>query len=173
MDGKLIIRQIDFSDIDDLTQIAVATFSETFAETNSPENMEKYLSTSFDKDKFIRELKDPESWFYFGIVDGEIAGYLKLNAGNSQTEIRDENGFEVERIYVLEKYYGKGVGASLFEFAIEMARERKCTYIWLGVFEENFRAQRFYKKYGFYEFDEHIFVLGDSKQRDVLMRVEI
>jgi ribosomal protein S18 acetylase RimI-like enzyme len=77
---------------------------------------------------------------------------------------------EIERLYVLKEYHGKQVGALLYEQALAISKERKAPYIWLGVWEENPRAIRFYQKQGLVEFGEHIFQLADDEQRDVLMK---
>ena len=97
-------------------------------------------------------------------------GYLKLNGGNSQTELKDERTLEIERIYVLSSWYGKQVGQLLYNKAIEVALELNADYIWLGVWEENQRAIRFYERNGFVAFDKHIFRLGDDEQTDIMMK---
>lgn len=109
--------------------------------------------------------------FYFAEKDGEVFGYLKVNFAEAQTEAQEQiDALEIERIYVLQQYHGSEVGKKLYEQALEIARNRKATYLWLGVWEENSRAIRFYQKQGFIEFGQHIFQLGDDAQRDVLMK---
>ena len=114
-----------------------------------------------------------DSWFFFAEYHGELAGYLKVNVGEAQTEFREENGFEVERIYVLKKYYGSGVGAALMDHAIDHGTRLGKEYLWLGVYEENYRALRFYEKFGLTGFDDHVFMMGLTPQRDVLMRLSL
>jgi len=63
------------------------------------------------------------------------------------------------------------VGQVLYEKAIQLAKERKAPYVWLGVWEENPRAIQFYKKNGFVEFDKHLFVLGEDEQTDLMMKL--
>lgn len=111
------------------------------------------------------------SQFYFAEKDGEVFGYLKVNFAEAQTEAQEQiDALEIKRIYVLQQYHGSEVGQKLYEQALEIARNRKATYLWLGVWEENSRAIRFYQKQGFIEFGQHIFQLGDDAQRDVLMK---
>jgi ribosomal protein S18 acetylase RimI-like enzyme len=98
---------------------------------------------------------------------------MKLNEGGAQTELQKEDSFEIERIYVLSDFQGKGIGRQLLEKAIQMAKEKKASYIWLGVWEENKRAIQFYKKNGFIAFDEHYFMLGDDKQTDIMMKLMV
>lgn len=173
MELNITIVQINDSHIAALQQIGRQTFSETFAESNSAENMAKYLEEAYSYEKLNAELNDPNSIFYFAMMDQNVIGYLKLNFGASQTELKDKNALEIERIYVLKEFHGKKVGQLLFDKAIEIAKEYHVAYVWLGVWEENKRALQFYTKNGFIEFDQHIFVLGDEAQTDIMMKLEL
>ena len=167
------IKRGTINDIKDLITIGRNTFYETFAEDNSEENMKKYLKEGFSEDKVRAEVNDPESMFYIAGINDQVIGYLKLNSGRSQTELNDESSLEIERIYVLKDLHGEGVGQKLYEKALEIAREKQVNYIWLGVWEKNPRAIRFYEKNGFVEFDKHIFRLGDDDQTDIMMRLKL
>ena len=167
------IYEIDERQLERLRDIAIRTFGETFAETNSEENMNDYYARCFNENTLRQELRDPEAQWFFIEFRGELAGYLKVNTGRAQTEPREEEAFEVERIYVLKAFHGTGVGAALMEHAIRLGREMGKRYLWLGVHEENFRALRFYEKFGLQEFDDHVFMMGKQPQRDVLMRMEL
>ncbi len=171
--NNIIIRKVNTDDLIALQQIGRKTFEETFSESNSKENMEKYLREGFSEEKLLDELADENSEFYFAIDGVDIIGYLKINFGNAQTELKDNKGLEIERIYVLSKYHGKKVGQLLYDHAIEIATKSLAKYVWLGVWEENPRAINFYKKNGFVEFDKHIFVLGDDEQTDIMMKKEL
>jgi len=171
--SPFLIYPIGESDVDVLRDLAILTFGETFSESNSPENMENYYSRCFNRETLTRELRDPEAWWYFIESKGKVCGYLKVNTGQAQTELREKEGFEVERIYVLQEYHGKGIGTALMDFAIQRCRELEKSYIWLGVHEENYRALSFYEKYGFRQFSEHVFMMGKQPQRDLLLRKEI
>ena len=105
--------------------------------------------------------------------DNNIIGYLKLNIGQSQTEIKNDNALEIERIYVLKEFHGQNIGQQLFEKALERAHAQKVDFIWLGVWEENKRAIQFYTKNGFIAFDKHIFKLGDEEQSDIMMKLKL
>ncbi|NJI73184.1 GNAT family N-acetyltransferase [Sphingobacterium kitahiroshimense] len=167
---KINIKKVTLSDIKDLQKIGKQTFFETFSESNTEENMKKYLEEGFSIDKLTEELTNPYSEFYFALDNQEVIGYLKINVGESQTEEQHHESLEIERIYVLQDYHGKKIGQILYEKALQIALERKSEYVWLGVWEENPRAISFYKKNGFIEFDKHIFVLGDDEQTDIMMK---
>lgn len=135
--------------------------------------MQKYLEEGFTFEKLTSELLSPNSKFYFASFENKVIGYLKLNFGQSQTELKDDKALEIERIYVLNEYHGKKVGQILYDKAIEIAKHKKADYIWLGVWEENPRAINFYKKNGFKEFDKHIFKLGEDEQTDIMMKLKL
>lgn len=167
------IKRATSSDLTLLQNIGRQTFSETFSEKNSEENMKKYLEEGFSAEKLSAELNNPDSEFYFASLENNVIGYLKINHGKSQTELKDERAMEIERIYVLKDFHGKNVGQLLYQKAIDIALVKKADYVWLGVWEENPRAINFYKKNGFVEFDKHIFVLGDDEQTDIMMRLKL
>ncbi|WP_281239324.1 GNAT family N-acetyltransferase [Flavobacterium praedii] len=169
---------IDFkkANLDDLIaiqNISKLSFIETFAAINTPENIEKYLQESFSKDQLTIEISNPNSPFYLVYIDNKPIGYLKINLGDAQTEYFEEPTLEIQRIYVLQAFHGKKIGQLLLDEAIKIAKQLAVDFIWLGVWEENHRALHFYAKNGFVTFDKHVFVLGDDKQTDLLMKLEI
>jgi ribosomal protein S18 acetylase RimI-like enzyme len=173
MEMTIKIDQINNSQIAALQQIGRQTFSETFAESNTAENMAKYLEEAYSYEKLSAELNNLNSLFYFALLDEKVIGYLKLNMGASQTELKDNDALEIERIYVLKEFHGKKVGQLLFDKAIAIAKEQHVSYVWLGVWENNKRALQFYTKNGFVEFDQHVFVLGDEAQTDIMMKLTL
>jgi diamine N-acetyltransferase len=170
---RIEIKKVTLNDIGQLQKVGRQTFSETFSAVNTEENMRKYLEEGFSLEKLTAELKDNSSAFYFATIDDQVIGYLKVNFGASQTELKDDKALEIERIYVLKEFHGKKVGQVLYEKAMEVARERNVCYVWLGVWEENTRAINFYKKNGFVAFDKHIFKLGDDEQTDIMMKLRL
>jgi diamine N-acetyltransferase len=167
------ITVVSPSDLEQLQKIAISTFKEAFSIGNSEKNMKTYLETKFSLKQLAAELSDGNSSFYFAKHEDQIVGYLKLNFGRSQTELKDENALEIERIYVLKEFHGKKVGQLLYDKAIEVAHEKKVNYMWLGVWENNPRAIAFYRKNGFIEFDKHIFQFGHEEQTDIMMKMTL
>lgn len=168
-----MIQRVTLNDLDKLREIGKQTFKETFSSENSEENMQEYLEEQFSSESLKSELTDANSFFYFAFLNEIVAGYLKVNFGESQTEMKAENSLEIERIYVLKNFLGKKVGQRLYEKAIELAKQKNVDYVWLGVWENNSRAIRFYKKNGFEEFDKHVFKLGKDEQTDIMMKLKI
>ena len=106
-------------------------------------------------------------------MEDQTIGYLKVNFQQVQTELKDANSLEIERIYVLKEFHGQKVGQLLYQKAIQIAKSNMLKYVWLGVWDQNPRAINFYKKNGFIELDKHVFKLGNDEQTDLLMRLEI
>jgi ribosomal protein S18 acetylase RimI-like enzyme len=167
------IQKVIIDNLDQLQKIGRQTFFETFSAGNTEENMAKYLNEGFSIEKLTAELSDQNAEFYFALLNENVIGYLKLNFGSSQTELKDEKALEIERIYVLKAFHGKNVGQLLYNKAIQIASQKNATYVWLGVWEENPRAIRFYKKNGFVEFDKHVFILGNDAQTDIMMKLTL
>jgi len=173
MAENIQIKKISLNEIDQLQKIGRQTFYETFAEVNSEENIKNYLENGFSTEKLTAELTDNNSEFYFATLNDEVIGYLKINFGLSQTELKDDKALEIERIYVSKEFHGKKVGQLLYDKAIEIAKQKNSDYVWLGVWEENLRALSFYRKNGFVEFDKHLFKLGDDEQTDLMMKLKL
>lgn len=119
------------------------------------------------------DLLFPSSMFFFLLSGEKLAGYLKVNEAPSQTDVNDPASLEIERIYVSGEFQGEGLGRYLMEQAISMAVERKKKYVWLGVWEKNEKAIRFYKRNGFCKIGTHSFVMGDDVQTDHIMRKDL
>jgi ribosomal protein S18 acetylase RimI-like enzyme len=168
---NISLEKISVSDVEWLQEISKQTFIETFAAVNTVSNMLQYLNGALSIQTLSDEMMKKDSEFYFAKIEDKIVGYLKLNFGDSQTESIDENGMEIERIYVLKAFHRQGIGQYMFDKAVDMARQKQLKFLWLGVWEENHKALNFYKKNGLVEFDKHNFILGNDVQTDVLMKM--
>ena len=164
------IRPVHRLEIQTLRDLAFKTFSTAFRAQNEPADFDAYMHKAFSLEQVAKELDNPESHFYFIEKDGQTIGYLKLNKGAAQTDTKLENALEIERIYVLADFQGQGVGHKLFDFALDFAQKGAFYWLWLGVWEKNPAAVRFYERHGLEVFDSHTFWMGDDAQTDVLMR---
>ncbi len=156
-----------------LQNLCRTTFKETFTSGNTKEDMEKHLDTAYSDDKLKRQLESPDSVTYIAYCDGVPSGYVQLNKGEMQAEKGYNGSLEIQRIYVLQAAKGKGVGTRFMKIAEQTAKEWGLDYIWLGVWEHNEAAIGFYKSKGFEELSEHIFIVGDDRQRDIIMKKSI
>ncbi|MBC9909086.1 GNAT family N-acetyltransferase [Chitinophaga varians] len=167
---QIRINKATADDLNIIQLIGSVTFAETFGPYNTEANMQRYLEESFSDAKLLEELRHPGSHFFIAFEGSTPVGYLKLNTGAAQTEAQDDTAIEIERIYVQRDYHGKKVGQLLYEKALEVARMLGKSFLWLGVWENNPRAIRFYEKNGFAAFDKHIFRMGEDEQTDILMK---
>lgn len=156
-----------------LQDLAVRTFVDTYARYNTPENMQAYIAKAFNPEQLTAELGNTDCRYYFACLEEKPVGYVKLNFGPAQTEPGDDDSLEIERIYVDPTYKGRGIGRALIDQAEAVARAEKLAYIWLGVWEKNEAAVRFYERMGFRRFATHTFTLGDEEQLDWLMRKKV
>ena len=167
------ITPCTLSDLTDLCQISVQTFTESFKQLNNPADFDEYISRAYTPQRMTAELQNLGSNFFFLKIENQILGYLKINVAPAQSEINDPESLEIERIYLLKTAQNKQLGHKMLQYAIEIATQKQKKYIWLGVWEKNEKAIRFYEKKGFRIFDKHIFEIGNDPQTDFLMRLEL
>ena len=111
---------------------------------------------------------------FFIATYGEIpVGYAKMRTIKKPVELADNNPIEIERIYVLKEYHGQNIGLQLMRKCVEHARTKRHDVIWLGVWEHNHKAIKFYKSWGYEQFSSHIFPFGDEDQVDVMMKMAL
>lgn len=156
-----------------LQDISIRTFTETFAEHNTEEDMKTYVRENLDIGKLTSEFNTQGSSFYFLRSGNALSGYMKLNEGASQTIAGKSHTLEIERIYVLKEFHGKQLGKLLLNFATGLAKEKQYAEIWLGVWEHNTKAIAFYERNGFITTGSHAFVLGTDEQTDHIMELQL
>ncbi|MGG4169144.1 GNAT family N-acetyltransferase [Rossellomorea vietnamensis] len=167
------LKKCTIEDVHTLREISYDTFNETFKDQNSPENMKSYLEKAFNVEQVETELSHRSSHFYLVYVHEEVAGYLKINTGDAQSEKMGDESLEIERIYIKRSFQKHGLGKYLLNKALEMATEQHLKKIWLGVWEKNENAIAFYKEMGFVETGAHSFYMGDEEQTDLIMSKQI
>ncbi|ASK63983.1 GNAT family N-acetyltransferase [Virgibacillus phasianinus] len=166
---SVVINECTFEDIKTLQEISYNTFNETFSHMNKQENIRAYLENAFNTNKLEEEILNPASTFYFISCNEVVAGYLKINVNEAQTEDMWEEALEIERIYIREEFQKNGLGKHLLLKALEVAKGHNKKKIWLGVWEHNVGAIHFYNKMGFVKTGSHSFYMGDEKQTDMIM----
>ena len=163
------IKKCTLEDVHTLQEVGHETFNETFRHQNSPENMAAYLEKAFSLEQLEKELGNRSSLFFVIYFNHEIAGYLKLNMDDAQSEEMGHDSLEIERIYIKSEFQKQGLGKYLFNQAVETAREHKKSNLWLGVWEKNENAIAFYERLGFIQTGTHSFYMGDEEQVDLIM----
>lgn len=163
------IKKGTLEDLYTLQEISYETFNETFKDQNSSQNMSAYLEKAFNLKQLEKELSNVASQFFFVYFNNEVAGYLKVNTNDAQSEEMGDESLEIERIYIKGEFQKHGLGKYLLNKSIEIAMEHNKKKIWLGVWEKNENAIAFYKKMGFVQTGVHSFYMGDEEQMDFIM----
>ncbi|MGD9563135.1 MAG: N-acetyltransferase family protein [Pyrinomonadaceae bacterium] len=175
MSDQIHIRQATLDDAKLLTDLSYTTFWDAFAHhpKNAPDDLAHYMRQAFSHEQISIELIDQKNVFLIAKTDRKPAGYAKLVIGNIEPGITAERPVELSRLYSHQEYIGKGVGQDLLDACFERARGENRDVMWLGVWEYNPRAQRFYEKNGFRVVGKHTFQLGSDPQTDLLMQRDL
>ncbi len=171
--SDLEIRLVSKNELKDLLEISIVTFRESYEHLNDPHNFEEHIKKSFNKSKLLKEWLEPKTTFHFAIFNQSIVGYIKLNIEYAQTENMGNDAIELERIYVMNKFKGLGIGKTLIQKSILEGSKLGKSLLWLGVWEKNPSAINFYEHMGFQKSGEHIFMIGDEKQTDFIMELDL
>jgi ribosomal protein S18 acetylase RimI-like enzyme len=163
------LKKCSLEDLLKLQEISCETFNETFKHQNSPENLRAYLERAYNLNQLKNELSNIYTEFFFIYFNNDVAGYLKVNTNDAQSEKMGDESLEIERIYIRNKFQKHGLGKYLINKAMEVAVKENKKKIWLGVWEKNENAIAFYKKMGFAQTGAHSFYMGDEEQIDFIM----
>lgn len=158
-----------------LTDLAYTTFWDAFAHhpKNAPDDLNHYMRQAFNQDQIAAELNDEKNVFMIAEIDGDAAGYAKIVIGSIEDGVTAERPVELARLYAHQKHLGQGVGQTLMDACFDRARGHGHDVMWLGVWEYNPRAHRFYEKNGFRVVGRHTFQLGSDPQTDLLMQRDL
>ncbi|MDN6630960.1 MAG: GNAT family N-acetyltransferase [Staphylococcus equorum] len=164
------IERVKQSEVKILRALCMTTFRTTFeAGEYSDEDFNHYFNEAYAMEQLEKELLNKISFTYFYKEKNEIIGYFKLNVNDAQTEVMGDEYLELQRIYFLPQAQGSGKGSDVFDFAVTKAKELNKSKLWLGVWEHNAQAHRFYLKQGLTVTGEHQFYTGSIIDTDLIM----
>ena len=165
---EITIKRLELKDAPALAEISRKTFYDTFKDTCTPADMEFFLEENYNLTQTESELNNAEDFYFFAIVNGKPAGYLRFMEDYTYFPLMKQwKALELKRLYVLAEYHGQGVAQKLMNFLLAYATQHQYKAVWLGVWEDNFRAQNFYAKYGFTDSGHtHDFPIGNTPQTD-------
>ena len=166
---EISIRRVKMEDAAVLSELSKITFFDTFTGTCTEQDMEEFLEEYYNIPRVMGELEDEEDYFYFAEVDGKAVGMMRYKEDYEGLEkMKDWKSLELKRLYILKEYHGKGVAQKLMDFFMDYAVKNKYEAVWLGVWEHNYRAQRFYDKQGFkFTGDSHPYPISNTPQTDL------
>ena len=166
---NLVIQAGVAADAAALAELAARTFHETFAADNRPEDIALHVARAYGRPQQEQELLDPTIATLLAEVDGQLAGYAQLREGTAPRCVAAEAPIELWRFYVAQPWHGLGVAQALMQAVEAAARKRGGHTLWLGVWERNDRAKRFYEKVCFTDVGSHVFMVGTDRQTDRIM----
>jgi ribosomal protein S18 acetylase RimI-like enzyme len=166
---EIIIRKIEIDDAVVLSALAKQTFFDTFTGTCTEEDMQHFLEEYFNVRQIKAELEIKESFNYFAEINNIPVGYIRfMEDYTAFPHMKKWKAIELKRLYVQKEFHGKGIAQKLISLFLEYATEQKYEVAWLGVWEYNYKAQKFYGKYGFeYSGFDHPFPIGNTPQMDI------
>jgi len=169
---SLVFKRCELKDLDLLIKISKDTFIAAFESANDPKDFYTYINDAFSETSITRQLLNSNCLFYFIYHENILIAYVKLNENEAQNEQFESPSIELERIYVLPEFIGQGYGNKILNKIKSICLAKKVDFLWLGVWENNTDAIRFYERHGFKKFGEHPYYLGKDKQTDWLMKFE-
>jgi ribosomal protein S18 acetylase RimI-like enzyme len=167
------VRQATLADNNMLSDLGRRAFQEAFGRYNDPGDMQAYLDLSFDPERIKNQLLDPLVIYLVASYQGIPVGYAKLVRKNKCGQYSSDKQMQMERIYALDAYVGKKIGKALMLESLRIAKEEGNEYLWLGVWQENQRAIKFYKDFGFEIIGVKQFKIGNEINDDYVMGLKL
>ena len=166
---RLRIRTANISDAARIAAVSARLFYHTFAPDNRPEDMALYMAAAFGEAQQRRELQQPRTQYLMMHADDALIGIALLIDGSTNPRVHGAATLEIQRFYVDPVWHGRGAARQLMNACVSIARSLGADTVWLGVWEMNSRAIRFYEKCGFVDAGTLIFQLGTDAQTDRIM----
>lgn len=164
-----LIRKANASDAQKLSVLAEKTFRDTFGAVNTVEDMELHCQSNYSEAIQASEISNPNMITLLAEEAGRFVGFAQLCWGSAPKCVSGKSPGEIQRLYVINDWHGKGIAQELMQACIEQLKKCGSDVVWLGVWERNPKAITFYKKFGFVEVGDHVFLLGSDPQRDIVM----
>lgn len=165
-----VIRPADPADAAQLSELADKTFRGAFSSLNTEENMNLHCATAFSPEVQLAEISNPEILTLVAESRNRLVAFAQVHLrAATPASVSPSPAVEIHRIYVERSFHGAGLAGDLLAEVIKSAEHHGAAMVWLGVWEHNARAIRFYQRSGFVEVGDHVFVVGTDPQRDLLM----
>jgi diamine N-acetyltransferase len=164
------IRPAADSDAAELSELAERTFRDAFSDLNTAEDMDLHCATAFSPEMQAAEIANPGIVTLIAESRSRLVAFAQLHLrSHAPSCVPASPSVELHRIYVERAFHGTGLARDLMEHVLETADDHGAAAIWLGVWEHNPRAIRFYQRFGFSEAGDHVFMVGADPQRDLVL----
>ena len=162
---ELVIGEM--ADATDLAAFAARSFAEAFAADNDPDDLADHLRANYGTRQQAAELQDPSVTTILARWHGELVAYAQVRKNPSPPFcVPHRDPIELHRFYVDRRAHGSGLAYRLMEEVHRAADAFQGRHLWLGVWERNPRAIAFYKKAGFSDVGQKIYMVGTDRQVD-------
>ena len=163
------IRKAKPNDAVALAKLAEKTFRDTFGADNSATDMDQHCLEAYGAQIQTLEILDPEIDTFVCEFENQLIAYTQLSWLQAPSCVQAVNPVEIRRFYVNSPWHGQGIAQTMMNRLLEHVTSKNADQIWLGVWEHNPKARRFYQKMGFLEVGDHVFQLGSDPQRDLIL----
>ena len=164
--AKFQIGPASAGDAAELAAVAALTFPLACPPSVTADNIAAFIEANLSAGRFADYVDDPDRAVVIARQDDRIVGYAMLVRGGTDAA-------ELSKMYVLPDRHSRGAAAALMERALAVATDWGVRRVWLGVNQENQRAQRFYLKSGFTVSGTRTFRLGADVESDYVMTREL
>jgi len=165
-----VIRRAGPADAEALSAIGKATFSETFAHLYPPEDLEAFLADAYGLEKTRADLASPAKAAWLVERDGQVIGHALAGPCKlPHAEVTPACG-ELDRLYLLKAHQGGGLGSRLLAEVFAWLEKDGPRDLWIGVWSENFGAQKLYERQGFSKVGTYDFVVGNTRDHEFILR---
>jgi len=171
--SEIVYRTPTPADAPALCALACDTFIETFGHLYSAADLRAFLDKTFGPTGLPVEMADPAFGLRIAEVDGTMAGYCKVGPVYMDIDTQGRRALELRQLYVRRSHHGSGIAAALMDWALDELKRRGAEDVYLSVWSENWRAQRFYARYGFVEVGRNIFMVGDQADDDRIWKLAL
>jgi diamine N-acetyltransferase len=166
------LRKATLDDAAELSLVGAATFTETFGHLYPPSDLAHYLLNSHCEEAWEEMLWEKTANTRVAEVDGHIVGFVV--AGSCKLPVPDmaKTAGEIRQLYVLQAHHNQRLGTRLLVEAIEWLDGSRHAPLYVGVWSENYGAQRLYGRFGFAKVGEYDFPVGNTLDREFILRRE-
>lgn len=165
------LRRATIEDASALAALGAATFTETFGHLYPPQDLQSFLLDSHSVTSWTQKLADPERAVWVASLSGgSPIGFVAVGPCKLPVDNREPRAGEIHQLYVLATHHNLRLGSRLMDLALHWLEKQGRAPLYIGVWSENFGAQRFYNRYGFSKVGEYGFAVGATIDHEFILK---